>query len=134
LRNIKFILGLFIFLFLSSFLSAQQKEGDRILATIGTEIILESDFQYQLQLYARQNQLTQISPYLAQQLFQQMVTDKIILAKAEQDSITVTEDEINRELDNRIKQLIEQFGSEQRVEEVYNLSIGKIKLSLKEDS
>ena len=133
MRNIKYILGLFIFLFLSSFLSAQQKEGDRILATIGSEIILESDFQYQIQLYARQNQLTQISPFLAQQLFQQMVTDKIILAKAEQDSITVTEDEVNRELENRIKQLVEQFGSEQRVEEVYNLSIGKIKLSLKED-
>ncbi len=125
---------MFVFLFLSSFASAQQpKEGDRILAIVGTDVILESDFQYQIQLYARQNQLTQISPALAQQLFQQLLTEKIILAKADQDSITVTEDEVNRELDNRIKSLIEQFGSEQRVEEVYNMSIGKIKITLKDD-
>jgi peptidyl-prolyl cis-trans isomerase SurA len=134
LQYIKFLSGLFIFLILSSFASAQQpKEGDRILAIVGTDVILESDFQYQIQLYARQNQLAQISPQLAQQLFQQLLTDKIILAKADQDSITVTEDEVNRELENRIKSLIEQFGSEQRVEEVYNMSIGKIKIALKED-
>ena len=125
---------MFVFLFLSSFAVAQQqKEGDRILAIVGTDVILESDFQYQIQLYARQNQLTQISPALAQQLFQQLLTEKIILAKADQDSITVTEDEVSRELDTRIKSLIEQFGSEQRVEEVYNMSIGKIKITLKED-
>jgi peptidyl-prolyl cis-trans isomerase SurA len=134
LQYINFLSGLFVFLFLSSFAAAQQpKEGDRILAIVGTDVILESDFQYQIQLYAKQNQLTQISPALAQQLFQQLLTEKIILAKADQDSITVTEDEVNRELDNRIKSLIEQFGSEQRVEEVYNMSIGKIKITLKED-
>jgi len=103
------------------------------LAVVGNEVILESDFQYQLQLYARQNQLTNISPFLAQQIFQQMLTEKIIIAKAEQDSISVTEEEINKELDSRIKSLIDQFGSEQKVEEFYKLSIIKIKLTLKED-
>ncbi|MEZ4689459.1 MAG: SurA N-terminal domain-containing protein [Ignavibacteria bacterium] len=71
-----------------------QIEGDRVIAVVGNEIITESDFQYQVQLYARQNQLSEINPMLVQQIFQSMLTNKIILAKAEQDSIIVTEDEV----------------------------------------
>ena len=122
-----------IFLILISYPSFAQKEGDRILAIVGNDIILESDLQYQLQLYARQNQLTQITPAIAQQIFQQMLIDKIIYAKAEQDSIIVKDDEINKELEYRIKNLIDQVGSEQRVQEIYGMSIAKIKMTLRED-
>ncbi|MBL7128365.1 MAG: peptidylprolyl isomerase [Ignavibacteria bacterium] len=121
---------LFTFTFINSY---SQAEGDRILAIVGNDIILESDFQYQVQLYAQQNQLTQINPLLAQQIFQQMLTDKIVLAKAIQDSIEVTDDEVNRELDFRITSLIEQFGSIQRIEELYGMSLGKIKITLREE-
>jgi len=110
-----------------------QKEGDRIIAIVGNEIILESDLQYQLQMYARQNQVTSINPAIAQQIFQQMVTDKIILAKAEQDSIVVKDEEVNKELDYRLKSLIQQVGSEQRIQEVYGMPLVKIRLTLKED-
>lgn len=110
-----------------------QIEGDRIIAVVGNDIITESDFQYQVQLYARQNQLNEIPPYLAQQIFQSMLTNKIILAKAEQDSILVTEDEVNRELEARVKNLINQVGSEEKLQEVYGMSLPKIKLLIKED-
>lgn len=110
-----------------------QQEGDRILAVVGNEIILESDLQYQLSLYARQNKLTQIPPALAQEIFNSLITDKIILAKAQQDSIEVTDDEVTKELDNRIKSLIEQVGSQSRLEEIYAMSIVKIRMLLKED-
>jgi len=129
LRVSKFI----VIFFILSNVAFSQTEGDRIIAIIGNEIVTESDFQYQLQIYARQNQLTEISPYMAQQLFQSIITNKIILAKAEQDSIMVTEDEINRELENRMKGMIEQVGSEQRVEELYGMSLIKIKNIIKED-
>ncbi|MFA5405694.1 MAG: hypothetical protein WC358_12250, partial [Ignavibacteria bacterium] len=95
-----------------------QKEGDRILAIVGYDIILESDLQYQIQLYARQNQLTQINPLIAQQIFQQLLTEKIIYAKAEQDSIMVKEDEVGKELEYRIKNMVDQVGSEKKVEEI----------------
>ncbi len=110
-----------------------QTEGDKILAVVGNEIILESDLQYQLSLYARQNKLTQIPPSLAQEIFNSLITDKIILAKAQQDSIVVTDDEVSKELDNRIKSLIDQVGSQARLEEVYAMSIVKIRMLLKED-
>ena len=110
-----------------------QQEGDKIIAVVGNEIILESDLQYQLSLYARQNKLTQIPPALAQEIFNSLITDKIILAKAQQDSIEVSDDEVSKELDNRIKSLIDQVGSQARLEEVYEMSIVKIRMLLKED-
>jgi peptidyl-prolyl cis-trans isomerase SurA len=129
--NFSFFLILVIILFTTKCYS--QKEGDRILAVVGYDIILESDLQYQIQLYARQNQLTQINPMIAQQIFQQLLTEKIIYAKAEQDSITIKEDEVGKELEYRIKNMVEQVGSEKKVEEIYGMSIGKIKILLKED-
>lgn len=131
MSRIKSILAIAIFLISSSVFS--QTEGDRIIAIIGNDIITESDFQYQVQLYARQNQLEEISPYLAQQIFQSMVTNKMILAKAVQDSIIVTDDEVNRELDSRLKGLIEQVGSQERLEQAYGMSILKIRTLLRED-
>jgi peptidyl-prolyl cis-trans isomerase SurA len=110
-----------------------QKEGDRIIAIVGNDIILESDLQYQMQMYARQNNVTSINPAIAQQIFQQMLTDKIILAKAEQDSVIVKDEEVNKELDFRLKSLIQQVGSEQRIQEVYGMPLVKIRLTLKED-
>ena len=132
-NNLKFISLLFLAILFLTSKTYSQKEGDRILAIVGYDIILESDLQYQIQLYARQNQLTQVNPLIAQQIFQQMLTEKIIYARAEQDSIIVKEDEIGKELDYRIKNMVNQMGSEKRLEEVYGMSIGKIKLTLKDD-
>lgn len=132
-NNFKFISFLLLSILLITSKTFSQKEGDRILAVVGYDIILESDLQYQVQLYARQNQLTQVNPVIAQQIFQQMLTEKIIYARAEQDSITIKEDEIGKELDYRIKNMVNQLGSEKRLEEVYGMSIGKIKITLKDD-
>lgn len=126
-----FLSAVLLFIFNSAVFP--QAEGDRVIAVAGNEIITESDFQYQVQLFARQNQLKEISPYIAQQIFQSMLTNKILLAKAQQDSIEVTEDEVSRELDNRLKAIIQQVGSEQRMEEVYGMSMAKIKAAIRED-
>ncbi len=130
--NIIKIFAALIFIFTGT-IAYSQSEGDRVIAVIGNDIITESDFQYQVQLYARQNQLTEINPYIAQQIFQSMLTNKIILAKAEQDSVFVTEDEVLRELDQRLKGMIAQVGSEERLVEVYGMSVPKLKLLLKDE-
>lgn len=122
-----------LIIFAAAGVSFGQNEGDRILAIVGNDIILESDLQYQLQLYARQNQMTSISPQIAQQIFQQLLTEKIILAKAEQDSIVVKDEEVNKELDYRIKSIVDQVGTEDRVQEIYGMPLVKIKLMLKDD-
>jgi len=117
----------------ASFTVNAQQEGDRIIAIVGNQIILESDLQYQVQLYMRQNQITQLNPAVIQQIFMQLVNEKIIIAKADQDSVEVRPEEVNKELDKRIKSLLEQFGSEEQIMEVYGMSLGKIRIFLRED-
>jgi peptidyl-prolyl cis-trans isomerase SurA len=129
-RNI-FLTLLFLFIFAG--ISYSQKEGDRIIAIVGNDVMLESDLQYQVQLYMRQNQLSQVNPILIQQVFQQLLNEKILVAKAEQDSIEIKPEEIAKELDYRLKSLLEQFGTEERIEQVYGMSVGKIRLVLKDD-
>lgn len=118
------------------FLSADayaQAEGDRIIAIVGREIITESDFQYQVQLYARQNRLTEISPFMAQQIFQSILTNKILLAKAEQDSIYATDEEVDKELSGRMDNMIAQSGSVERLEAAYGMPLARIRNLLKEE-
>jgi len=134
LKKIK-ISAVILLIFISAMVTAQTQapEGDKVIAVVGNDIITESEFQYQIESYASQNQIQEISPYLVQQIFQQMLTNKIILAKAEQDSISVTDEEVNKELEGRIKNLIDQVGSQERLEEIYSMSLPKIKARLKED-
>ncbi|MEO8447146.1 MAG: peptidylprolyl isomerase [bacterium] len=134
MKKIK-VSAVILLIFISAMVTAQTEapEGDKIIAVVGNDIITESEFQYQIESYASQNQIQEVSPYLVQQIFQQMLTNKIILAKAEQDSISVTDEEVNKELEGRIKNLIDQVGSQERLEEIYSMSLPKIKARLKED-
>jgi peptidyl-prolyl cis-trans isomerase SurA len=131
LNKIKFVIAGILLMLASSLYS--QAEGDRIIAVVGNEVILESDLNYQLMLYARQNNLTQLNDRIVQEVFQNMVTEKLILAKADQDSIYVSDEEVQKQLDNRIKLMAEQFGSEKNLEEAYGITIAKLKVLLKED-
>ena len=108
-------------------------EGDRLLAVIGNSIITESDLQQQVGLYMRQNNIPQYNDKLITQIFQNMVAEKLMLAKGEQDSISATDEEIQKQLDYRIKSMIEQFGSEKNLEQEYGLTMAKIKDVLKDD-
>jgi len=104
-----------------------QSEGDRIIAIVGNHIILQSELNFQIYNYVSQTGNQQITEELVQQIFQKMLVDKIILAKSEQDSIIVTQDEIKKQTDARIKELIDQFGSEKNIENTYGITIGKIR-------
>jgi peptidyl-prolyl cis-trans isomerase SurA len=109
-----------------------QEEGDRIIAIVGNEVILQSDLNFQLYNYMNQNNLHQISNDMVQQVFQNLLTDKLILAKAEQDSIYISQDEISKQVEGRLKELIAQFGSEKNLENVYGVTISRIKTLIAE--
>lgn len=127
------LLPFFLALFTFSADVYAQKESDRIIAIVGNDVILESDLNYQIMLYARQNNVQQLNDQLIQQVFQNLLTEKILLAKADQDSILISEDELQKQLDYRIQTLSQQFGSEKNLEDAYGLTVSKIKSVLKED-
>jgi peptidyl-prolyl cis-trans isomerase SurA len=114
-------------------LSSAQQEGDRIIAIIGNDIISESDLNAQLYLYAKQNNIPQLTEQAVRQVFQNMLAEKLMLAKAEQDSIIVTDEEAQKQVDFRVQQMVQQFGSEKNLEEAYGMTMIRIRSYLKEE-
>lgn len=106
---------------------------DKIVAVVGNETILKSELDYQVQLAAYQNKLDPNDPALHNRVLEAMIDDKLILAQAILDSVAVTDEEVDRELGSRIQDLVKQLGSEQKLEDVYGMSINKIRSEFKDD-
>lgn len=132
MNKIKIILAALSLLVTVSVFS--QGEGDKIIAIVGNDVVLQSDLNFQLYTYMQQNNIQEISNDMVQQVFQNLVSEKLMLAKAEQDSIFVSSDEVNKQVEGRIKDMISQFGSEKNVEEAYGLTIPKIRNLLKDQT
>jgi len=106
---------------------------DRIVAVIDNEIILDSELNAQVQFYVFNNKLDPNTPGLKEQVLQSMVNEKLILAKAIEDSVNVTDDEVQQQLDQVIQQRVQQFGSEAKLEEVYGMPISRIKREFRDE-
>jgi len=98
---------------------------DEIVAIIGNKTILKSDIENQkLQLQAQGYYLKEDTKceILEELLFQKLLLDQALL-----DSIEVTENEVNSEMERRLRYFINQIGSEEKLEEYYKKSIPEIK-------
>lgn len=131
-KSFKFIL---IFLFILTARLYCQVEGDRILAIVGNDIITLSDLKEQIGNYLKQNHIapSQYNEYIGQQVFQAIYTEKLLLAKGQQDSVTVEEEDVQRELDKEIKNIMDNYGSEAALERYYGQTLAKLKESLHDD-
>ena len=62
-----------------------------------------------------------------------MIDEKLVYAQSELDSISVTDEEVKQRIDYQISVFQQQYGSIKRVEEMYGMSIEKIKRELRDD-
>ncbi len=110
-----------------------QETIDRIVAVVDNEIILQSELDYQAQTLAAKQKVDPNSPDFKRQVLNSMINEDLVYAQALLDTITVSDDEVNRRLDYQIDLMKQQFGSEDRIEQVYGMSIEKIKRQLRDD-
>ena len=106
---------------------------DKIVAVVDNEIILQSELDFQVGIFASQRQLDPNTPGLKEQLLKNMIEEKLIYAQADLDSITITEDEINQRIDYQIKSFTQQYGSIANIEKIYGMSIDRIKRELRDE-
>lgn len=119
-------LFLFILLFQLGYLSAQKNVVDKIIAVVGDEIILKSDIENAYLQEQGQGLISSSSDYKAELLEQQLM-QKLLIAQAKIDSVSVTEDEVESEVENRVKYLINNIGSQERLENYFSKSLAEIK-------
>jgi peptidyl-prolyl cis-trans isomerase SurA len=106
---------------------AQPKKvvADKVTAIVGDRIILLSDIKNSLADIARQGSAIPENGECI--LTEQAIISKVMMLQAMKDSLPVTDDEIEADLDNRIRSYINQFGSQEALEEVAGKTIYQIK-------
>ncbi len=128
----------FYFLFFSVNYVLAQQVLDKVMAVVENEVILQSELtQYALNIAFQYRIDPRREPEKFQQLqnetLQNLINQKILLAKAEEDSIEVEERQVDTVLEEQINRMIQQVGSEQKLEEQLGMSINKLKRNFRDD-
>jgi len=108
----------------------QKTKVDGIVAVVGRDIILKSDWD--LQVDALKGQLPGGASPDPCRVLEEMLFEKLLVHQAEIDSVAVTEDEVEETMNRRIDVLIQQIGSARKLEEYYKKSIVEIKEEMRE--
>jgi peptidyl-prolyl cis-trans isomerase SurA len=116
---------------LSGSLFAQDKIVDQIVAVVGSNVILKSE----IEAAYLQNQAQGMTSDgdMKCEILENLLVEKLMVAEAELDTlITVTDNQINQQLDMRIQYFIQHLGSEKEVENYFKKPIVQLKSELKD--
>ncbi len=125
-KNILFCIS--TLLFINSQLFSQDKVVDQVIAVVGKNYILKSEIESQ---FAQLEKTTNNSVDLKCDILEELLYQSLLLHQSELDSITVSDKEIDAQLDRRIRYFVSQIGSEKKLEEYFNKSILEIKTDLR---
>lgn len=112
-----------------SFSQGQQGVSlDKIIARVDNHYILNSDLEDMYLSYTSQGQ----KPPEKCQLLESLIINKLLLAKAEIDSVLVEDNVVDGELDAKMNFMIQRFGSEKNIMEAYGKSVDALKTELRQ--
>ena len=114
-------------------LSAQNIAVDKVIAVVGDNTILRSDIESQYLQMVNQNQGQPVTPDARCMIFDNLLLDRLFLSQAILDSVTTTPEEVDAELERRIKYFISIFGSKEKLVEYYGKSVLELKDDFKDD-
>jgi len=103
---------------------------DAIVAVVGGEVVLYSDLAARLD-QARSGGMRITDTIICQEL-EELLYEKLLLEQARLDSVVVDENQVEAELDRRIRYFVNQLGSEAELERFYGKSINEIKSDFRE--
>ncbi len=111
-----------------------QDSMEGIVAIVGREIVLKSDVDGQMEIMAQRDpKVNRKDPVLRQAVLDQLINERLIMTKAIEDSIEVTEDEITQRMEYQLQSLVQQFGSEKRIEDMYGMSMARIRREFRDE-
>ncbi len=106
---------------------------DKVIAKVGSETVLLSDVEAQY-AYSVQQQRTAPSKALKCQVLQSLIGQKVIVHHAKLDSVEVTAEELENQLDLRIDAVLRQMnGDEAFFREYYGMTTKEMRENLRED-
>ena len=125
ISSLVFTLVLICLQSLTSTLIAQPENLDKILAIVGDRIILRSEIEMAFEDVKKED--PNAGDQTKCQLLENALTQKVVNVEAERDSVFVTDEELEASIDNRIRYFVNQYGSEEKLEEVAGRTIYQLK-------
>ncbi|MEI9954855.1 MAG: peptidylprolyl isomerase [Ferruginibacter sp.] len=104
--------------------------ADKIIAVVGDKIVLKSDIDNSISDMQRQGIEVPDNAWCL--TLEQAMGIKALVLQAEKDSLPITDEEIETDIDNRIRNYIAQFGSKEELERVAGKSVYQLKEDFKE--
>lgn len=126
---LKKITLLFVVCIFSIGVFSQNYIVDQVVWIVGDEAILQSEIETEILRLKYEKQKTPESPECV--IAEQLALQKLFLAQAKIDSITISEATINQQVESRIAYFTEQLGSKEKVEAYFKKPLSKMREELK---
>jgi peptidyl-prolyl cis-trans isomerase SurA len=121
---------LFALIFQLKSVAQQPVTIDKIVAVVGDKAILFSDVEAQALQMQAQSGVT--DSMVRCNVLEDIIIQKLLLNQAEKDSVTVSDEQVDAELNKKIRYFVNQIGSVEKLEAYLGKSIIKIKDDFKE--
>lgn len=105
--------------------SQNYKVIDQVIWVIGDEPILYSDIENEIQRRKYEKTPIEGDPYCT--IPEQIALQKLFIAGAKLDSLTVSDAAVDQQVDARLRYFVGQIGSKEKLEEYFNKPMNKIK-------
>jgi peptidyl-prolyl cis-trans isomerase SurA len=112
----------------------QSQVIDKVVAVVGKNIILQSDIENQYIQYRMQGVAEGTGKEVRGRILEDLLLQKLMLNQAEMDSITVTDEQVEAELNRRIQWFIARIGSQEKMEAQFGKSMSEIKDEVRQAS
>jgi peptidyl-prolyl cis-trans isomerase SurA len=116
-----------ISLFCFCTIAQSKKNIDKIIVIVGDHVALQSEVNQILKEYQQQN--VELTDTIQCSIVEGMLTKYLLCEQAARDSVKITAEEIEANLENRIRYMESTYGSAEKMEEV----LGKNTFQLKEE-
>tara|TARA_Y200000002_G_scaffold377832_1_gene384124 strand:+ start:644 stop:1975 length:1332 start_codon:yes stop_codon:yes gene_type:complete len=132
MRFIKYLFIVIVFSIMNSSVRGQTAVVvDEIIGRVDDYIVLRSELESTyLDILSRGER---ISGNTKCAVLKDLITTKLLVAKAEIDSVLVDDSQVDQELNSRMALIINQIGSEEEIERYYNKTIAEFKRELFDD-
>ena len=105
----------------------QQQVIDKVVAVVGSNIILQSEIEEQYLQYRLQGGVKGSASSIRCEILEDLLFRKLMLNQAELDSISVTDEQIDSEVERYVRYYVSQLGSIEKLEKYYDKNIAEIR-------
>jgi peptidyl-prolyl cis-trans isomerase SurA len=110
--------------------NAQQQTLDRIIAKVDNYIVLQSELDIAFEQFKANMEGVPVGDIQCR-VFETLIINKLMLAKAEIDSVVVDRNAVDEQLERRMQYFIAQVGGADKLEAYYGKSVDDLKADLR---